>query len=75
MFVERKLNHADHTVELWRCEWENHAGGAAKKVYLEKIGVEQPVNPDTGAPMAEEPAICWSYGRTLGNIAVYARGV
>lgn len=72
MFVERKLNQADRTVELWRCEWENHPGQAAKKVYLEKIGVEQSVTPDAGAPMAEEPAICWSYGRTLGNIAVYS---
>ena len=72
MFVERKLNQSDNTVELWHCEWENHAGAAAKKVYLGKIGVEQPVKPDGSAPVAEEPAICWSYGRTLGNIAVYS---
>lgn len=70
MFVERRLNPATHVVELWTCDWENVAGQAARKQYVAKIGDEQPLTAD-GEAMAEAAAICWSYGRTLGNIAVY----
>lgn len=66
MFVERRLNGG--TVELWRCQWENEEGADAKKVFLEKIGEEQPIA--LAAHATEVSAICWSYGRTLGNIAV-----
>ncbi len=58
-------------IELWTCEWENVVGEPARKVYLAKIGDEQPLVADAGALMNEAAAICWSYGRTLGNIAVF----
>ena len=44
----------------------------AKKVYLGKIGDEQPATPDPNTEATEQHAICWSYGRTLGNIAVFS---
>jgi hypothetical protein len=72
MFVERKVNPTTHIVELWRCEWENHAGAPAKKVYLGKLGDEQLARQDPDAEATEQHAICWSYGRTLGNIAVFS---
>ena len=75
MFIERKINTSTDTVELWACEWENSVGGAAKKVYLNKIGDEQPLNSEAVASLTEAPAICWSYGRTLGNIAVYSQSL
>jgi hypothetical protein len=70
MFVERKLNPTTHVVELWTCDWENVAGQPARKQYLAKIGDEQSIVADA-SKMTEESAICWSYGRTLGNIAVF----
>jgi hypothetical protein len=73
MFIERRLNKSDNnTVELWRCEWEHPGTSRAKKVYLQKIGDEQPLLPEGADLIAETQAICWSYGRTLGNIAVYS---
>jgi hypothetical protein len=75
MFTERRINQSSGIVELWRCEWENHEGEAAKKVYIDKIGVEQPLTTNTTGPIAEVSAICWSYGRTLGNIAVFSESM
>ena len=71
MFIERKINSATNAVELWKCDWENREGQAAKKVFVEKIGEEQPLAPQNTQAMSQAPAICWSYGRTLGNIAVF----
>ncbi len=71
MFIERKINSATSAVELWKCEWENHKGQTAKKVFIEKIGEEQPLAPQSKQAMSQASAICWSYGRTLGNIAVF----
>ncbi len=70
MFIERKLNLATGSVELWWCQWENHAGKPAKKTYLGRIGDEQLIRPEADGSPSEEAAICWAYGRTLGNIAV-----
>lgn len=70
MFVERKINSATGRVELWWVDWETGSRNAAKKILLEKIGDEQPINPDADGTPQEEAAICWAYGRTLGNIAV-----
>lgn len=56
-------------VELWECEWENRAGMQARKVFLRKIGEEQPLLSLEEASQVRL-AICWSYGRTLDNIAV-----
>lgn len=69
MFVERRLNPSTNAVELWRCEWKNDGVGPAKQVRLNKIADE----PNTLTAQAEstlEPAICWSYGRITGNVAV-----
>jgi hypothetical protein len=71
MFIERKINANTHAVELWKVDWDNSPGHAAKKVFLEKVGEEQPLNLQNKEDMNKAPAICWSYGRTLGNIAVF----
>ncbi|MBX3270879.1 MAG: hypothetical protein KF729_11505 [Sandaracinaceae bacterium] len=56
MFVARRLNGV--TVELWRCQWENEEGADAKKVFVEKLGEEQPIA--LAAHATEVSAICWS---------------
>jgi hypothetical protein len=71
MFVERRINHAAGSVELWQCDWEMQAGRPTRKVFVRMIGEEQPVRPPEGS-VVESAAICWSYGRTLGNIAVFS---
>lgn len=71
MFVERRVNAAG-VIELWRSEWEHHPGVPAKKILLGKIGEEQSATPDPDTEATEQHAICWSYGRTLGNIAVFS---
>lgn len=75
MFIERKINPSSHSVELWRCEWQNPEGAPARKVYLGKIGEEQPLTPEAAGAVTEAAAICWSYGRTLGNIAVFSESL
>src|ERR1700688_3433274 len=72
MFIERKINASNNAVELWGCDWENQDGKPWKKVYLKKIAEEQPHTELVTANFDEEQAICWSYGRTLGNIAVFS---
>jgi hypothetical protein len=57
MFVERRVG-ATGQVELWKCEWENHPGVPAKKVFLSKIGDEQPATPDPDTEAIEQHAIC-----------------
>lgn len=74
MFIERKLNPTTNQVELWKCRWENAASAPARKVFLDKIGDEQPLKPE-GNSWSQAQAICWAYGRTLGNIAVFAPAV
>lgn len=71
MFIERRLVSNTQKVELWECEWENAQGVQARKVFLRKIGEEQPLAPEDAATLSTS-AICWSYGRTLGNIAVFS---
>jgi hypothetical protein len=71
MFIERRLK-ASNVIDLWQCEWEKADGAGARKIDLKKLGEEQPLVPDTTGPIAEVPAICWSYGRTLGNIAAFS---
>lgn len=69
MHIERKINN-NGVVELWRCEWENPPAGPARKVFISKIGEEPKLQADENSVAVEKTAICWSYGRTLGNIAV-----
>ena len=74
MFVERRINRTNQ-IELWACEWESLPGSSPRKVFLRKIGLEGPVTPDGNNGMSEARAICWSYGRTLGNIAVFTPAI
>lgn len=72
MFVERRINSSSGAIELWWCEWEKGAMTGAKKIYLNKIADETaPVGVKLDS-LTEESAICWAYGRTLGNIAVFS---
>lgn len=71
MFVERRLNQATGAVELWWCEWEMRPGEPTKKVALSKIS-DEPATLQPEGEAAIQAAICWSYGRTLGNIAVFS---
>jgi hypothetical protein len=75
MFIERKINSATHAVELWKCDWDTSPDHAAKKVFVEKVGEENPLTVQGKEEMNQAPAICWSYGRTLGNIAVYTPSI
>jgi len=72
MFIERRINPTTKAVELWHCKWENQMGEAPKKIYLGCIGEEKPLFSSDEKVAEKEPAICWSYGRTLGNIAVFS---
>ena len=74
MFIERRLNPTTNQVELWNCQWEYVAGAPARKVLLNKVADEQPLKPE-GNSWSQAQAICWAYGRTLGNIAVFAPAV
>lgn len=54
---------------MWAYEWDmTHA--TARKVNRRFIGLEQPVRSAHGQAAVAVEAICWSYGRTLGNITV-----
>jgi len=70
MDIERKINGND--IELWEYEWVYHNGTATHKEMIRCIGIEQPL-----APVKHQvaQAICWSHGRTLGNIAVFNKDV
>jgi hypothetical protein len=50
-------------------------GATARKVFIDKIADEKQASADAAEPVAEAPAICWSYGRTLGNIAVFSQSM
>lgn len=67
MEVER-IEGSDGRIEMYSYEWDM-SGRQAKKVNRRLLGHEQPIQ--TGdQESVEREAICWSYGRTLGNIAV-----
>lgn len=72
VFIERKMNPTTNAIELWAVEWENEMGMAAKKNFIKKIGEEQPLVDDDGTGKVSAKAICWSFGRTLGNIAMFS---
>jgi len=72
MFVERKFNTSTRQIELWWCDWSKGANAGAKKIYLSKIADEAVARGAAVDSVTEEPAICWAYGRTLGNIAVFS---
>lgn len=72
MFVERKINPSTGAIELWWCEWEKGAMTGAKKIFINKIADESYAKGVQLDSLTEQSAICWSYGRTLGNIAVFS---
>jgi hypothetical protein len=65
MEIQRRVGAAGR-IELWGYEWDL-TEKPAKKTGQRFLGYEQQVQDH--APVVRE-AICWSYGRTLGNIAV-----
>jgi hypothetical protein len=73
MFIERRINGG--RIERWECDWTYPNGAAAHKTMIRLIGVEQPLAPNAAAGHATAEAICWAYGRTLGDIAVFTQEV
>lgn len=72
MEVERIAN-KQGCIELYAYEWDISTKPATK-VNRRFLGFEQPVKPGGDSPQKRE-AICWSYERTLGNIAVFSDAV
>lgn len=70
--VERRLE-GDGKTYLYAVRWEERGGRMVKR-QLRKLGSEPPPV-STATPAEAVPAICWSYGRTLGNIAVYSKDI
>jgi hypothetical protein len=70
MFIERRINPTTGLVELWKCQWVNRPGSKARKEYLAKICDEQNAAAAHESTATGTQAICWSWGRSLGNIAV-----
>ncbi len=70
MEIERKID-ASGRIEMWAYEWDM-SEATARKVNRRLIGYEQPVLDASQQASVTEEAICWSYGRTLGNITVSA---
>lgn len=54
-------------IELWGYEWDLSITPPVK-INRRFLAIEQAINVH---PVQQQEAICWSYGRTLGNIAVY----
>ncbi|MEQ1541830.1 MAG: hypothetical protein ABL926_06200 [Novosphingobium sp.] len=73
MEVERIEDSAGR-VELWGFDWDITRTPAVK-VNRRRLGFEQPVKPSVAGARQTREAICWSYGRTLGNIAVFSEDV
>jgi hypothetical protein len=66
--IERIID-ANGRIEMWAYEWDM-AQTPAHKMNRRFIGYEQPVRSAQAGSVVEQEAICWSYGRTLGNITV-----
>lgn len=65
---------AGDRIEMWAYEWDTTSTPKVKS-NRKFLGYEQPVRPDHPLEQKSHEAICWSYGRTLGNIAVYSEEV
>ncbi|WP_211443002.1 hypothetical protein [Collimonas humicola] len=70
MEVER-VEADDGTIQLWGYDWDLTSNPPMKR-NRRFLTIEQPV---MVGPMNTMEAICWSYGRTLGNIAVFNHDV
>lgn len=66
MLIERKINPMSGRVELW---WST-VGPGHEKTLVSKIADEQPLVVEAERGSREHGAVCWAYGRTLGNIEV-----
>lgn len=73
MEVERVADQAGR-IGLWSFEWDI-SRTPATKVNRQFLGYEQPIRPTQAEVQQIREAICWSYGRTLGNIAVFSEDV
>lgn len=73
MEVERVAS-GDGQIGLWAFEWDL-TQKPAQKINRAFLGYEQPMRPTNATFQKAREAICWSYGRTLGNIAVFAETV
>ena len=69
MEVER-IADAKGRIELWAYDWDLDSTPASK-INRKFLGLEQSVHVDQAVAQQVQEAICWSYGRTLGNIAVF----
>jgi hypothetical protein len=67
MEIERVINEGH--MELWAFEWDMSLT-PARKANRRFVGYEQPVRSAQDQAAVVREAICWSYGRTLGNITV-----
>ncbi|MHB8466744.1 MAG: hypothetical protein ACYDH6_19235 [Acidimicrobiales bacterium] len=67
MEIERSV--VNGRIELWAFEWDM-SHGDARRINRRRVGYEQPVIPAQAQAAVAVEAICWSYGRTLGNITV-----
>lgn len=56
-------------MQMWTFEWDMRQS-PARKTNRKFIGYEQPVRSAQEQAAVVREAICWSYGRTLGNITV-----
>lgn len=68
MEIERVLD-ANNRVEMWTYEWDI-SQKPVRKINRKFVGYEQPVHTAQQQASVVREAICWSYGRTLGNITV-----
>jgi hypothetical protein len=65
MQVER-VPEPDGRVSLWSVDAGEN--GAARRL----LGYEQPIRPPGTQTDDRSEAVCWSYGRTLGNVAIFS---
>lgn len=72
MEVERMVT-GSGKIELWGYDWDLGMIPPAK-INRRFLAIEQPMMPGPDHVEARE-AICWSYGRTLGNIGVFNEAV
>lgn len=68
MVIERKLNTASGSVELW---WSSEDPGQEPRL-ISKIADEHPLVMENRSATRERGAVCWAHGRTLGNIEVHS---
>lgn len=68
MEIERVVDGSGR-MQMWTFEWDMRQS-PARKANRKLIGYEQPVRSAQEQAAVMREAICWSYGRTLGNITV-----